>query len=34
MASFAALSDHVLEARKQVDDVYYYWIRKAEGDGR
>jgi len=34
MASFAAQSDHVLEAREQVDEVYYYWIRKAEGDGR
>ncbi|NDL71064.1 sulfurtransferase TusA family protein [Vreelandella alkaliphila] len=29
MASFTELSDHVLEAREQHDDVYYFWIRKA-----
>lgn len=34
MASFAAQSDHVLEAREQVGDVYYYWIRKAAGGDR
>ncbi|RUR35011.1 sulfurtransferase TusA family protein [Vreelandella andesensis] len=29
MASFTELSDHVLEAREQHGDVYYFWIRKA-----
>ncbi|NOG31349.1 sulfurtransferase TusA family protein [Halomonas sp. TBZ9] len=29
MASFTEQSDHVLEAREQREDVYYYWIRKA-----
>ncbi|WP_083006974.1 sulfurtransferase TusA family protein [Halomonas sp. GT] len=29
MASFTDLSDHVLEAREQHGDVYYFWIRKA-----
>ncbi|MDN6180216.1 MAG: sulfurtransferase TusA family protein [Halomonas subglaciescola] len=34
MASFTALSDHVLEGREQRGDVYYYWIRKAPGGAR
>lgn len=29
MASFTDQSDHVLEAREQREDIYYYWIRKA-----
>ena len=29
MASFTEQSEHVLEAREQREDVYYYWIRKA-----
>lgn len=31
MASFAEQTRHRLEAREQVGEVYYYWIRKAEG---
>lgn len=31
MASFAEHSAHVLEDRCQVGEVYYYWLRKAEG---
>ncbi|GAA3902464.1 sulfurtransferase TusA family protein [Halomonas cibimaris] len=31
MASFAEHSAHVLEDRRQVDGVYYYRLRKAEG---
>lgn len=34
MASFAAQSDHVLEGREQLGEVYYYWIRKAPGGAR
>jgi TusA-related sulfurtransferase len=33
MASFTEQSEHVLEAREQREDVYYYWIRKAGSRG-
>ncbi|MGA4493912.1 sulfurtransferase TusA family protein [Vreelandella venusta] len=29
IASFTELSDHVLEAREQHGDMFYFWIRKA-----
>lgn len=30
MASFAEQSAHTLEAREVREDVYYYWVRKAD----
>ncbi|KPQ20994.1 TusA-related sulfurtransferase [Halomonas sp. HL-93] len=30
--AFAQQSSHCLEAREQHGDIYYYWLRKAEGE--
>ncbi|WP_148253479.1 sulfurtransferase TusA family protein [Aidingimonas lacisalsi] len=30
--TFVAQTDHVMEARETRDDVYYYWIRKGDGE--